>query len=132
MAKKTWKEKFNNGRQPEVCELDDAQAGRLKGRTLLVPIPAQVDAEIRKIPHGQTKTMKEIGDELAKAHNADISCPMCMGIYWRIVAECAEEDRAEVKTDITPYWRVTANGKPNPKLPGGAEHHKALIDSEKA
>lgn len=132
MAKKTWKEKLNNGRQPEVHQLDDAKAAKMKASSMLIPTPLQVQTAINQIPFGQTKTSRELGNELAAANGAEITCPLCMGIFWRIVAECAEEDRAEGKTDITPYWRVTANGKPNPKLPGGAEHHKALIDSEKA
>jgi hypothetical protein len=52
---------------------------------------------------------------------ADVSCPLCTGIFVRISAETAEEDRAAGKARVTPYWRVvTDKGELNEKFPGGA------------
>jgi len=42
------------------------------------------------------------------------------GIFVRIAAEAAEEDREQGRKRITPYWRVVKDdGTFNPKLPGG-------------
>jgi alkylated DNA nucleotide flippase Atl1 len=32
--------------------------------------------------------------------------------------------------EVTPWWRVTKEGKPNPKMPGGIERHRALLLEE--
>ena len=55
-------------------------------------------------------------------------------------ARAAEEDRAEGKTDITPYWRtVKSQGEINDKYPGGvaaqaeklkAEGHEIELDKK--
>ena len=36
----------------------------------------------------------------------DHSCPLITGIFVRIIAEAAEEDRRAGHKTITPYWRV--------------------------
>ena len=70
--------------------------------------------------YGQVSTLGQIRSRLARWHNADVTCPLVTGIYLRIVAEAAEEDRLEGKTDITPYWRVVRDdGRLNPRFPGG-------------
>jgi hypothetical protein len=52
---------------------------------------------------------------------ADVTCPLCTGIFVRIAAETAEEDRAAGKAKLTPYWRViTDKGELNEKFPGGS------------
>ena len=52
---------------------------------------------------------------LAHWHNADVTCPLVTGIFLRIVAEAAEEERLAGKSAITPYWRG-ARGWPNGKV----------------
>ena len=45
---------------------------------------------------------------------------MGTGIFAAIAARAAEEDAAEGKQDITPYWRtVKTGGALNEKYPGG-------------
>ena len=47
---------------------------------------------------------------------------MGTGIFAAIAARAAEEDAAEGKTDITPYWRtLKSKGEINEKYPGGVE-----------
>lgn len=84
-------------------------------------------AAIRQIPFGQTETLVALRARLAKENGADVTCPRAASIGWRLSAELAEE---ELVTDV-PWWRVTLDGKPNPKLPGGAERHRELIASER-
>jgi alkylated DNA nucleotide flippase Atl1 len=48
-----------------------------------------------------------------------------------MAAKAAEEDRAEGKTDITPYWRtVKEGGVLNPKFPGGIEAQADRLQAE--
>lgn len=110
--------------------MDGEKAKRYGGQTMLIPTPMQVKEAIEAIPEGSTKTIRDLRNELAQANGADVTCPLCAGIFWRIVAEAAEEDRQDGLSPISPYWRVTADGKPNPKLPGGFDRQIELLRSE--
>ncbi len=97
-----------------------------KGR-LLIPNPMDVDAAIRKIPRGKTVTLTELREKLARAAGADVTCPLCAGMFLRIAAEAAEEKLRAGKVRVTPYWRVVGEGgRLLEKIPGGprgqAEH----------
>jgi alkylated DNA nucleotide flippase Atl1 len=130
--KKSAREKLHIDRQPEVCEMTLERQVRLYGPgKMLIPVPTQVDAIIREIPEGQVREAAELRNELAKRHGANVTCPLCFGIFWRLSAEAAEEDRAEGREDITPYWRVVKEkGKLNEKLPGGLEAHAGRLAAE--
>jgi hypothetical protein len=126
----TARQKLLDGSPPEVHVLDAAKAAKFNARTMLLPSPTQIQEAIKSIPVGQAKSLLQLRHELAKASDADVTCPWCAGVYWRVVADVAEEDRAAGSTDIAPWWRVTKDGKPNPKLPGGAERHRELLLEE--
>lgn len=117
-------------------KLEKQQERRLvddpKGRgKMLIPRPLDIDNEIRGIPSGKLATMDQIRDRLAKQFNADLTCPLCAGMFLRIAAEAAEEDHSQGKQDITPYWRVIrADGTLNEKLPGGVMHQAARLRAE--
>ncbi|AIE84002.1 MGMT family protein [Fimbriimonas ginsengisoli] len=130
MVKLTARERLAAGDPPAVYTLDDAKAARLKGRTMLIPSPMQVRDAIAAIPVGQSKTFGQLRADLARDSGADVTCPFAAGVFWRVVAEAAEEDRAEGATEVTPWWRVTRDGKPNPKLPGGESRHRELLGEE--
>ncbi len=115
---------------PQVHTLDPAKAARFKARTMLIPSPIQVRDAIAAIPYGQAKALRELREGLAAAAGADVTCPFAAGVCWRIVADAAEEDRIGEAAGVTPWWRVTRDGKPNPKMPGGAERHRALLLEE--
>ena len=51
-----------------------------------------------------------------------ITCPVAFSRLWRSIAEL----------DYGPWWRVTVNGKPNPKMPGGITAHREQIVKEQA
>jgi alkylated DNA nucleotide flippase Atl1 len=49
----------------------------------------------------------------------------------RIAAETAEEDRANGRQRLTPYWRVIKDdGSLNPKFPGGPEQQARYLRRE--
>ncbi len=56
---------------------------------------------------------------------------MGTGIFAAIAARAAEEDAAEGKKNITPYWRtVKSKGELNEKYPGGTEAQAARLKTE--
>ena len=129
--RKTAREKLNVAKEPHIEDMPANLVARYGAGGFLIPTPKQVDALIREIPYGETRTASSLRGELATRSGAVTSCPLCFGIFWRLAAEAAEEDRAEGRTDITPYWRVVKEGgKFNEKLPGGIEAHRALIVAE--
>ena len=115
---------------PEVCILDEAQAKRLRAKTMLMPSPAQIEQFIAEIPVGSTKTMKALRQELAVASGAEMTCPVAARNCWRMVAEAVEEERVSGLETLSPWWRVTAEGKPGARLPGGPAHQLALLAAE--
>ncbi len=114
MARKTAREKLEREQAREV--VDDPK-GRGK---MLIPRPLDVDGVMRRVGKGKPATVDQIRERLAKDYGADLTCPLCTGIFMRIAAETAEEDLAKGKKQITPYWRVIkADGSLNEKFPGG-------------
>ncbi len=56
---------------------------------------------------------------------------MGTGIFAAIAARAAEEDAAEGKQDITPWWRtVKVGGALNEKYPGGVVAQAAHLKAE--
>lgn len=112
--KKTWAQKFENGRTPEVVKLDKAMLGVPAGAKLLISTPIEIDAYIRAIPSGETRTVHTLRADLAQRHKADTTCPMTTGIFARIVAEKALEDLAagQKETDVAPFWRLIDPASP--------------------
>ena len=122
----SWQEKLDRVQEWKVADDNPRFPGRM-----LIPTPRQVDALIREIPKGAVTTPKLMRKTLANRYGADNTCPLCVGIFLRISAEAAEEQRQQGVEDITPYWRVvTEKGKHYPKLPGGADGQGALLESE--
>ena len=75
--------------------------------------------------------VEQIRERLAGDHNADLTCPLCTGIFLRLSAEAAEEDRSRGEKEIAPYWRVVkAGGSLNERLPGGVEAQAARLLEE--
>jgi len=116
---------------PKLVPVPDGMAKRLGHGMMLIPTALEVDAMVRKIPRGQVSTKAQIRRRLASWHNTDVTCPLVTGIFLRIVAEAAEEDRLAGKQDITPYWRVVReDGGLNPKFPGGVEAQAQRLADE--
>jgi len=101
-----------------------------KGR-IVIPRPLDVDALIRRVPDGKLITVLRLREELARRGKVETACPLCTGIFVRIAAEAAEEDRRAGQKVVTPYWRVlSSEGRLNPKFPGGVDSQKRLLARE--
>lgn len=119
---KTWRQKFENGRVPEVEVLEKPFGGMIPGDRMLISTPGEVDAELRTIPPGKTLSIPEFRNRLAKKHGAVGCCPLTTSIFLRIVAEVALEEMAEGKTAVAPFWRVVDAKSPvAKKLSCGAD-----------
>lgn len=129
----TWKDKLfkdhpNHGSLQEIPAMWHKRFGT---GTMLIPRPRDVDALIRKVRKGKLITQTQLRERLALAAGADAACPITTGIFVRIAAEAAEEDRAAGLKKITPYWRVLSeDGRLNEKLPGGAAAQAKQLQAE--
>ncbi len=125
-----WREKLEKQQQPKLVEVPPKMSQLGKG-TMLVPTPKLVDELIRRIPKGKLVTVGELRRKLAADFAADVTCPLTTGIFVRIAAEAAEEDRANGRRRITPYWRVVKeDGSLNSKYPGGEQLQTRWLRSE--
>jgi hypothetical protein len=119
-----WREKLENPPKglPKVVEVSPELEKKFGGRKVLVPTPLLVDSLIRRVPKRKLITVGKLRDRLARDFKADSTCPLTTGIFLRIVAETAEEDKKSGRRQITPYWRVIKDdGSLNEKFPGGAK-----------
>lgn len=107
--------------------LDPEKAKRMNGKTLYIPSVSDVFQAISSIPNGETRTIDQLRDHLAKKGNADVACPAKTIKYWKWLAFAAAE---EGYTPV-PWWRVLKDGKPSRHMPGGIERQNDLIESEK-
>lgn len=102
-----------------------------KGRSMLVPTPLLVAAEVRRIRKGQLTTPLRIRERLAAAHQSDVTCPMTTGIFLNIIAGAAEEQLGAGQRPVAPYWRVIReDGTLNPRLPVGRARQAARLRAE--
>ncbi len=129
---KTARERLQADKSIKRVVMEADFAGIRKGQTMLVATPQIVDAYIRKIPEGQTRTLTRLRNDLAKRRQCDSSCPVSTAIFVRIAAAAALEELASGKEvgDITPFWRVIGpNDKAAKKLAVDADwiaHQRAL------
>lgn len=104
--KKTWIEKRDGAPAPHVDQISKPFAGMPAGAKVLISSPLEIEAYIRAIPKGRTRTIPDMRADLAKAHKARATCPLTASIFTRIVAEAALEEMAAGKKRIAPFWRV--------------------------
>lgn len=101
---------MNPEMQPEVKSLEKAFQGFPVGARLLIPTPLMVKEYVNSIPKGESRTTLQMRADLAKDHGADTTCPLCSGIFLRIVAEYAHEVGEEI-----PVWRMIDSKSPTRK-----------------
>lgn len=125
-----WREKMERPQEPKLVRIPPKMSQWGKGM-MLIPTPKLVDAIVRQVPRGRLVTVGEIRRKLAANFSADVTCPLTTGIFIRIVAEAAEEDRANGRKRIAPYWRVVKDdGSLNPKFPGGVAQQARNLRTE--
>jgi len=109
MAKrKTWIEKRDIEKKPEVKRIEKDFADIPAGSTMLIATPQVIDDYVRSISEGRSLDIKTIRKDLAMEHGADFTCPVTTGIFLRIMAEAAYEELQSGKNlgSISPFWRV--------------------------
>jgi hypothetical protein len=125
-----WREKLEKPQEPKVVQIPPKMSRFGKG-IMLIPTPMLVDELIRKVPKGKLITGSELRRKLASDFATNVTCPLTTGIFVRIAAETAEEDRADGKRRLTPYWRVIKDdGGLNPKYPGGVDSQARNLRAE--
>jgi alkylated DNA nucleotide flippase Atl1 len=129
---KTWREKLADSKDfPRVQPISAGMAKTWGEGTIVIPQPSEVDALMRSVPKGKLTTINHVREAVARRHGATIGCPICVGIFARTAAGAAQEDAAEGKKRITPYWRtLKSGGEVNAKYPGGARGQKELLEAE--
>lgn len=109
MARKiTACEKLNRKKDPKKVRLEYDFAGIKAGQMMFVGTPLLIDAYIRKIPYGSTRTIVALRNELARRNKCDATCPVSTSIFVRMVSEAALEEIADGKPidEVAPFWRV--------------------------
>lgn len=131
-TKKSWREKLADSKDlPKVEKITEKMSKKWGIGTVVIPAPKEVDQIMKTVPKGKLITINQIRAMLAKKHGATIGCPITTGIFALIAANAANEEAAEGKKNITPYWRtLKSSGELNQKYPGGIDNLKALLESE--
>ena len=129
MSTTSWQERYETAK-PSYQRTNDKKFADLEaGTSILIPSPADIEAEIADIPAKQTISFSQLRQRLAERHEADGTCPVMCGMNLRIVAEVAFEALdAHVPPDhITPVWNVIdPSSNLASKLPGGPDRVRAL------
>ena len=129
-SRTSWREKMERPQGPKVVDIPPNMS-RFGAGMMLIPTPKLVDELIRRVPKGRLTTVSELRRKLAADFKADVTCPLTTGIFVRMAAEAAEEDRSNGRKRITPYWRVVKDdGSFNPKLPGGVAQQSRQLKAE--
>ena len=119
-SRSAWREKLQEHRTPRIVAIPRRMRAKLGTGRMVIPMPMDVDALIRRIPRGKLLTPSGICHLLARKYRVSAACPKTTGIFVRIVAEAAEEDRRQGRKRVAPYWRVVReDGTLNDRLPGG-------------
>ena len=132
LKKKSWVEKLKESKDfPKVVKITKKMSKRWGKGTVVIPSPMEVNNIMKKVPKGKVITINEIRKAVAKKHKATIGCPITCGIFARIAAGAAEEEKKKSKKDITPYWRtLKSDGSINEKYPGGIAGQKKILEKE--
>jgi 6-O-methylguanine DNA methyltransferase, DNA binding domain len=129
-SKTPWRDKLERQQEPKIVDIPPRMAHFGKG-TMVIPRPLDVERLIRHVGHGKLVTVFQLREELAKRSRVNVACPLTTGIFVRIAAEAAEEDRRAGLKAIAPYWRVlSSEGGLNPKFPGGVAAQRRRLSSE--
>jgi len=106
--KKTWLDKLNEKKEPQIKRVEKDFADIPEGSTMLIATPQLIEQYVREIGFGKRIDNKTMRKDLALEYHADFTCPVTTGIFLRIVAEAHYEklQQGEPIEDIAPFWRV--------------------------
>jgi hypothetical protein len=129
-SRTSWRQKLERQQEAKIVNIPPRMRHLGEG-TMVIPRPLDVDGLIRKVRQGKLVTVLQLRQELAKHSHVDVACPLTTGIFIRIAAEAAEEERRAGTKVVTPYWRVlSSEGGLNPKFPGGISSQKRRLSAE--
>ena len=105
---RTAAERLKDSKPEKRVVLDKDFAGVKAGQTLYVANPKIVDQYVRASPAGQTRSIVQMREDLARSRDADATCPVSTAIFLRISAQAAidEMEGGRSKGDVSPFWRV--------------------------
>lgn len=127
----SWREKLERVQEPKLTPVPPKMQKRFGTGTMLIPKPLDVDAMIRRVPARKLTTLTRLREALAQQAGANVTCPLTAGIFLRIAAETAEEDRERGAKRVTPYWRVVRDdGALIEKFPGGVTEQAKRLQAE--
>lgn len=131
-AKKSWREKLEKPAQPEIVKQVPPNSPKAFGTgSMVIVTPKLIDDLVKTIPKGNVVTISKLRDKFAQDFETDTTCPLTTGIFLRICAETAEEDRSKGAKSISPYWRVIRDtGEMIEKFPGGIEQQAENLKKE--
>lgn len=112
-----WRKRFDTVKAPHNVMLSTDFAGIGSGTLMHIASPGAIANYCARVPAGETRTIERMRHELARAAQAEATCPVTTAIYLRIVAEAALMDMAEGRAvaEVVPFWRVVA---PDSKVAG--------------
>lgn len=128
----TWGQQVAAERAPESMRLASDFAGLRAGTLRFVPTPQLVDAYLRAVPRGETRTMARLREDLALAHACEAACPVSTALFLRMVAEAAWEEigAGRPADEVAPFWRVVTPDSPVGRRltvdPDWIRHRRAL------
>ncbi|MEO0344970.1 MAG: hypothetical protein AAF229_01820 [Pseudomonadota bacterium] len=108
---KTALEHLNAEKQIKRVVLEKDFAGITAGNTMFVATPRIVDAYIREIPKGESRSIVRMRNELASEWSAHATCPVSSAIFLRISAQAAIDEMEAGKSvaEVTPFWRAISS-----------------------
>jgi alkylated DNA nucleotide flippase Atl1 len=116
--------------QAKVELVSESKGANFPPGKMLVATPLDVNAVLARIPEGRVLTMSDLRVSLAKSFKADYTCPLTTGIFLRVCAEAAEEERAAGRPSV-PYWRVVRDdGSMIAKFPGGETEQARKLERD--
>jgi alkylated DNA nucleotide flippase Atl1 len=124
-------DKRDGAREPYVKVLAEAKSTAFPAGKMLIASPLAVQRIVDTIPSGRVMTFSALRAALATQYGADYTCPITTGIFFRIVADAAEEERMLGAATVVPWWRVVRDdGSLFEKLPGGAARQAKALRAE--
>jgi hypothetical protein len=133
-TKKTWTEKLQVKKEPQLKKIDKDFWGYTKGDAMYISTPQIIENYIKQIAKGKSIDTVTMRNDLALENNAVFTCPLTTGIFLRIVAEVANEqlEQGVPLKNITPFWRmIEPNSALAKKLTFGQEFLKEQRKKEK-
>ncbi len=105
MAKKTWAEKLEAKKEPQLKKIQKDFWGYTKGDEMYISTPQIIESYIKQIAKGKFVDTITMRNDLAVENNAVFTCPLTTGIFLRTIAEAAYEqlEQGIPLKNITPF-----------------------------